>query len=191
VLGDGWEAWLATLVVAAREALGRSWPDDWLTAPLWHFALGRDLAPPNGAAGVLVASMDRVGRFFPFTVIGLSGRGSDAGTADLHGWAGTAEALTLSALEDGFDPAGLDAALVALGPPPALGGRDQATGYWPLVFDGDWPIQDAVRAPGPDQSNWFCRGSDRVPATLLRCPSLPDRAAAAAMITGDFHLPRV
>jgi type VI secretion system protein ImpM len=191
-----WESWLAGLVVAARDALGESWPNDWLIAPLWHFVLGRGRLPPNGGAGVLVASADRVGRLYPFTIIGAASGPPHANSQALNGWARSAEALTLGALEDDFEPDALDAALVALGPPPALSGPDYPAGHWRLSFDGDWPSDlvdngedSAVRAPGPDQSVWFCRGSDRVPPVHLRCVTLPDHATAAAMITGDFNLP--
>jgi type VI secretion system protein ImpM len=188
-----WEAWLAGLVVAAREALGESWPDDWLTAPLWHFVLGSGVSPPNGAAGVLVASADRVGRLFPFTIIGAADRWHGSDRTALNGWARSAEALTLSALDDDFDPEALDAALLALGPPAVPGGEARAPGHWLLTLDGDWPSEavdsfanSAQQPPGPDQSAWYCRGSDRLPPTHLRCTRLPDRATAAAMITGDF-----
>jgi type VI secretion system protein ImpM len=188
-----WERWLAGLVIAARDALGEAWPNDWLTAPLWHFALGSDVSPPSGAAGVLVASADRVGRFFPFSLIAAAYGGPSSEIGVLRGWARSAEVLTLHALEDDFDPEGLDLALIKLGPPAALEGPSSATGYWPLAFDGEWPsdsidpgMSSTLRAPGPNQSVWFSRGSDRVPAMHLRCTRLPDRATAAAMISGDF-----
>ena len=192
-LQSDWENWLATLVVAARDALGNAWPDAWLTAPLWHFLLGTSLSPPSGAAGVLIASADRVGRLYPFTIIGAASNALSSDRLVLNDWARSAEALTLSALEDDFDPEALDAALVELGSPPAVAGVARATGDWPLAFDGDWPNEDAdvfadsaLQPPGPDQSAWYCRGSDRVEPMHLRCNGLPEPAIAAAMITGTF-----
>ena len=70
--GPAWETWLQDLTVAVRSAGQPGWQDAWLTAPLWHFALGARLAAPHGAAGILLASADRVGRLFPFTVIGAA-----------------------------------------------------------------------------------------------------------------------
>jgi type VI secretion system protein ImpM len=187
-----WEKWLSSLVLAAREALGEHWPDEWLTAPVWHFALGCELAP-EGAAGVLIASADRVGRLFPFTVIGACSGPANTGWTEMDRWARSAEALTLSALADDFEPDRMDAALQALGPPPTLGEAVHADGQWPLEFEDDLPIHrlDAPAAtprlpPGPDQSVWYCRGSRRVPPMHLRCTNLPDRTIAAAMITGAF-----
>jgi type VI secretion system protein ImpM len=191
-----WEAWLAGMVVVVRDALADAWPDDWLTAPLWHFVLGSNVSPPAGAAGVLIASADRVGRLYPFTIIGEASGAPVPDIAALTEWARAAEALALQALDDDFDPEAFDAALATLGPPLALEGPATVTGHWRLAFDGDWPADpsdkladSARRVPGADQSAWYCRGSDRVPAMHLRCLGLPDQATAAAMITGAFDFP--
>lgn len=149
-----WDAWLSLLTQAAREAAGDAWPEAWLTAPLWHFALGAELVPAPGAAGVLIASVDRVGRMFPFTIIGpAAGVPGDA-------WADAIEALALDALDDGFNPDTLDDALVELGPPPAGAPLD------------------------PGQSLWRCRGSERVEPTCRLVTGLPDRNAVPAMVLG-------
>jgi type VI secretion system protein ImpM len=188
-----WEAWLAGFVTAAREALGAAWPNDWLTAPLWHFSLGRSVVPPHGAAGVLVASADRVGRFFPFSVIGgaLAIGGGDR--ARLDAWSRAAEALALDALDDGFDPDALDRALFDLGAPGSLPGAARPDGHRPLGMDGDWPDPDrdplddtAWHPPGADQSAWWCRGSERMQPVHLRCQGLPGALLSAAMVTGEF-----
>src|ERR1700761_2623262 len=89
-LAASWDAWLQKLTETVRGAGLRGWQDAWLTAPLWHFMLGTNLAPQHGAAGVLVASADRVGRLFPFTVIGAA---SPSSAWDLPSWARQAEAL--------------------------------------------------------------------------------------------------
>ena len=192
-----WEDWLAAFTVAAREALGDAWPEDWLTAPLWHFTLGAEIAPPHGAAGVLVASADRVGRLFPFTLIAPAATTGASLAADRRAaddWSRTAETLTFDALEDGFDPDALDAALQSLGPPPAFDGAPLPTGNWPLELDNDWParnpdtLEDPILPPpGPRQSTWWCRGSDRMAPISLRCTGLPGPALSAAMITGLFE----
>ena len=148
-----WDEWLGMLTVAVREAAGAAWPNAWLTAPLWHFALGAAIAP-GGVAGVLVASTDRVGRMFPFTILGPSG-----GVPE-EGWSSTAEALALAALDDYFDPDTLDQALLRLGA----------------------PVEPTVLAPG--QSLWWTRGSDLVEPTRRLVQGLPGREAAVAMVLG-------
>ncbi len=154
-LAARWDDWLAGLTVAVRAASGDAWPAAWLTAPLWHFALGAAVAPPVGAAGVLIASADRVGRMFPFTVIGASSG------VPCEAWFAAAEALVFDSLEDGFDPALLDSALIELGPPAA--GRSLDAGH----------------------TLWSCRGSDRVMPTTRQFAGLPDRAASVAMVMGE------
>ncbi|MBV8912018.1 MAG: type VI secretion system-associated protein TagF [Acetobacteraceae bacterium] len=192
-VATAWENWLQALTTGVRAAGKRGWQDAWLTAPLWHFVLGRNLAGPHGAAGVLVASADRVGRLFPFTVIGAAALESSASAAD---WARQAEGLAVAALDDAFDPVHLDEALNALGPPLAPQGPNRAAGVWPLVLDGDWPEpgdplaedEAAQPGPGPDQSEWWCRGSDRVGPVRLRCYGLPGTQTATAMVLGGAEV---
>lgn len=192
-VATAWEAWLQNLAVAVRNAGQRGWQDAWLTAPLWHFVCGAQIAPPRGAAGVLVASADRVGRLYPFTVIGAAAPGT---AWDLAAWERQAERLALAALEEEFDPATLDAGLMELGPPPAPYGPNRRVGVWPLALDGDWPAatdplaEDEAVQPGvgPDQSEWWCRGSDRIGAVRVRWMGLPDSRTAAAMVLGGEEL---
>lgn len=188
--GADWEEWLASFTTAARNALGEAWPDDWLTAPLWHFRLGKAVAPPHGAAGVLVASADRVGRLFPFTLVGPADPDAYDPQED---WSRKAESLVLAALEDDFDPDNFDASLQALGAPWAVEGPDRPAGAWAIELKEDWPAGDAdwlndpLRPPpAPAQSWWWCRGSERLGPTLVRTNGLPGPAMSAAMITGLF-----
>lgn len=190
-IAASWESWLQALTVAVRESGERGWQDAWLTAPLWHFVIGRGLAPPHGAAGILVASADRVGRLFPFTLIGA---GSPAAADEAGHWSQAAEQLALGALEDDFDPAGLDESLARLGPPQAAYGPNRPTGQWPLALADGWPArgdpfaedESAQMGPGPDQSEWWTRGSDRIAPVRLRCNGLPARPIAAAMLLGGL-----
>ncbi len=154
-LVSSWDAWLSQFTVAVREAAGAAWPDIWLTAPLWHFALGAALAPPAGAAGLLVTSVDRVGRMFPFTVVGAcAGVPADS-------WSAAIEALVMQSFDDDFRPETLDAALQQLGAPAA-----------------------AAALPA-GQSLWWSRGSDHVPPSRHTVPGLPGPALAAAMVLGE------
>ena len=200
---QSWETWLASLVVAARGALGEAWPEAWLTAPLWHFSLGATLAPPSGAVGVLVASIDRVGRCFPFSIIAAARPGGDGaggfgaggfGDALTLDWSRAAEALILSALDENADPEALDAALVELGAPFLAPGPLHPPGQWPLALDGDWPrpgrnpvLHGTRLPPGAGQSVWWCRGSDRMAPLHMRCAGLPGPRTTEAMVSGAFE----
>lgn len=65
---DSWDAWLREGMAAAEQELGEDWQDSFLRFPVWYFL--RRLPSDDGSlwAGVLVPSVDRVGRLFPLTV---------------------------------------------------------------------------------------------------------------------------
>ena len=64
---DAWEPWLQTSLAASRYALGAGWGDYYNRAPLWRFWLGPALFG-EATVGVLMASVDGVGRAFPLTL---------------------------------------------------------------------------------------------------------------------------
>jgi type VI secretion system protein ImpM len=152
-----WDAWLQNLVQASRAELGAAWLDAWLQAPIWHFQLGVGLAGPAPGFGVLIPSVDRVGRYFPFSILGLSA----AGGTDLTVWRARVEALALASLEDGFTAAALETELGTLGVPAAA--------------------EDGVPEGG---SRWWARGAEMPAPGGRSCPGLPPPAWAGFLVTG-------
>ena len=65
----GWDAWLQAGMTASQAALGERWLDVYLTSPAWRFVCAAGACGPAPVAGVLVPSIDRVGRYFPLTVV--------------------------------------------------------------------------------------------------------------------------
>ncbi|AMY08109.1 PP2C-family Ser/Thr phosphatase [Luteitalea pratensis] len=65
----GWDAWLQAGMTASQAALGDRWLDVYLTSPAWRFVCAAGACGPAPVAGVLVPSIDRVGRYFPLTVV--------------------------------------------------------------------------------------------------------------------------
>ena len=65
---EPWDAWLQKGMAASRAALGQDWLAHYLSAPIWRFALLPGVIGPDAWAGVLLPSVDRVGRYFPLTV---------------------------------------------------------------------------------------------------------------------------
>jgi len=64
-----WDAWLQECVAASRDALADRWLDVYLTSPAWRFVCAPGACGPTAVAGVMVPSVDRVGRYFPLTVV--------------------------------------------------------------------------------------------------------------------------
>jgi len=63
-----WDACLQEVIAATRDTFGERWFDAYLTMPIWRFVFLPGLVTQSGWAGVLMPSVDRVGRHFPLTV---------------------------------------------------------------------------------------------------------------------------
>ncbi len=66
---EHWEQWLQAAIAVSKEQLGDIWQDNYLTGPVWHFALSSNIVGDTGVMGTLIPSMDAVGRHYPFTVL--------------------------------------------------------------------------------------------------------------------------
>jgi type VI secretion system protein ImpM len=64
-----WDAWLQEALGRSRAALGEQWLNVYLTGPVWRFAGASGACGTAAVAGVMVPSVDRVGRYFPLTVV--------------------------------------------------------------------------------------------------------------------------
>ena len=64
---DAWDAWLRECLAESRAALGERWLDVYLTSPAWRFVCAPGACGPAPVMGLMVPSVDRVGRFFPLT----------------------------------------------------------------------------------------------------------------------------
>lgn len=129
-----WDGWLAAGLHQLREAAPDTWLENYLASPAWRFALLPGALPDGAAAsgdglrvGVLVPSVDRVGRYFPLVVVSapLPRPVDGAQVAALWHWAGQLEDVAVQALQDDWSAEALDAAL-ANTPLPVLLATDSA-----------------------------------------------------------------
>ncbi|MBO9646542.1 MAG: type VI secretion system-associated protein TagF [Pseudacidovorax sp.] len=65
---QAWDRWLQTGLAQLRARHG-DWTDRYLQAPLWCFVLGEGVIGETPWMGVLMPSVDSVGRYFPFAVV--------------------------------------------------------------------------------------------------------------------------
>ncbi len=72
VIGFGtlpiWDPWLAESVSQSRGKLGDRWLDCYLTSPVWRFAISAGLCGESAWVGVIMPSVDKVGRYYPMTL---------------------------------------------------------------------------------------------------------------------------
>jgi type VI secretion system protein ImpM len=98
-----WDIWLQNTLLAARQTLGARFEDCYMSAPIWRFSLPPGVAGTQGVVGVLMPSVDRVGRQFPLTLLAQTGYEEQAPLRNLI-WQGQVldqvEGLALDALDD-------------------------------------------------------------------------------------------
>ncbi len=160
-----WDAWLQEIMTAGRGLYRDAWDDCYMQAPLWRFALPAGMAGPKAVLGVLMPSVDRVGRKFPLTLM----TGDDSGATPFRSYFAQAatldalESLALDALGDEMTRDLLDERLagIAVRPMPVAGrpGRTAQGGL--LLQDPDPAMEAADLAEAALQPGrvavWACR----------------------------------
>jgi type VI secretion system protein ImpM len=99
---DVWDPWLQESIHASRQALQERWLNIYLTSPIWRFVLTSSACGSGAYAGVLAPSVDRVGRYFPLTVV--TQIDADESPLDFatrcDAWFASIEGVVVHALED-------------------------------------------------------------------------------------------
>ncbi len=188
-----WDGWLQDGIRASREMLGEAWLEIYLTSPLWHYALAPGGCGPDAMAGVLMPSVDRVGRYFPFTLACPlpQGTGPFALRRTAGSWYAGAEELARAALQAGGEIDQLLADLERLGPPPSAPAPSRSSLEQGLVAglegeQGEAALLGLLADLEPPGSLWWSEGSARVPPVMLAAAGLPPAGAFAAMLDGGF-----
>lgn len=135
---DPWDRWLQDGLRTARMALGERWQDCYLSAPIWRFSLSPGLAGAAAVLGVMMMSVDRVGRQFPLTLASPLPDGQGAAEAHMAAAETFAllDALALDALEDGMTRDELAARLARM-PLPATSAPDLRRAPGGMVVQGE------------------------------------------------------
>jgi len=202
-----WDQWLQSAMLASRELLGEKWLDVYLTSPIWRFGLSPGICGESAWAGVLMPSVDKVGRYYPLTL--AAPLGDTESLEHLFGpggnqWFEELEQLALSCLEDSLSLEAFDERLQA-NPAPRFvpqasalevrDGKDKAGKFachvgmktleqTPDAFvDLSAGLMDRFM---PMRTLWGTSGSVRIGASLLACEGLPPIDAFAALLTGEW-----
>ena len=62
------DEWLQKSIATSKRQLGTAWLPAYLNAPIWRFVLGPNLCGSMPTLGVMMPSVDRVGRYFPLVI---------------------------------------------------------------------------------------------------------------------------
>jgi type VI secretion system protein ImpM len=209
---DVWDAWLQQSLHESRQQLQASWLETYLTGPVWRFVLAPGVCGERAYAGVLVPSVDRVGRYFPLTLIATLDANDclieiACGSKD---WFAAAESLVLDAIQaealdfdtfdehvallrerldtDGADESSRVASLLRASEFP--GGADR----WHLPIAATGSFQSAVNAFAYGEmarvlqplALWWTEGSNAVAPSWLSTRGLPEPRAFVAMLDGNW-----
>ncbi|CAN7200624.1 type VI secretion system-associated protein TagF [Variovorax paradoxus] len=140
-----WDPWLQRGLARLRDRHA-DWTSHYLEAPVWCFALGPQVVGEGAWIGVLMPSVDGVGRYFPFTLaveLDASAGGTLQGEAlqQALGWWVQGTRAALEGLEGDLDALRFDAVLQRL-----------------FAADGLAPREGGVASlalPGAGESLWL------------------------------------
>ncbi len=62
------DQWMQSGISVSKEELGHGWLDLYLTSPIWRFAFQSGVCGENAWVGIMMPSVDKVGRYFPLTL---------------------------------------------------------------------------------------------------------------------------
>lgn len=203
---DPWDRWLQNAIAHSQQQLGDGWLDAYLTSPVWRFALSPGVCGNDVWAGVLIPSIDRVGRYFPFTIAHrLDWYANPVELLhDGQGWYEQAEALALSCLEDEFDfdafndsVQAMQAIAVAvtgdINEDQTLAGGDLSAWHMPLPSLDLLPgAYASLAAKSLTElyfafSCWWSAGSELVQPSLLLCQGLPPGSGYTSLLVGSWE----
>ncbi len=198
-----WDEWMQCYVSGPKQQIGAGWLDVYLTSPIWRFVLSVGAADNHNWAGLVMPSIDRVGRYFPISIV----KSFPTEISPVHflfaeqGWYDALESLCLMALDEIID---VDELMVAIDDVPLERVQAyQATGH--LGEQGDFVIgladddQKTLNASlaymlnaslSADQSSfslWQTSGSELIAPSIFCCRGLPAVDSVTAMIDGQWQ----
>ncbi|HWG07003.1 MAG TPA: type VI secretion system-associated protein TagF [Beijerinckiaceae bacterium] len=196
-----WEPWIQSAVATSRLQLDADWQNNFLTAPIWRFWLGRALCGTS-VIGAVMSSMDGVGRYFPLTVLGYADEGEDIPPPEINsqdGWFGVVEEFLLWTLESNNAFESVSAALGDLPSPECeIGGRSDrveiVSGSAAVVkLDGETFDETFAIVRNADHARfyeaatfWWSAGGVGYDPRAFSCARMPDAVVYTSMLTGRF-----
>lgn len=192
------ETWLQGGIAASKNKMGGDWQQAFLTAPIWRFWLGEQIAG-TFCVGAVMPSVDGVGRYFPLTILSHGRPGEillPPLDDPLDAWFDPVEGRLLSAL----DPAlsfEANSFLQDLQGARSCAKPASETTSTALRRGAIWSADPAEGAgPGGDRDEdyriaaqartyWWTKGGARFGPRFYSHPGMPDPVVYVNMMTGE------
>lgn len=199
-----WDEWLQHFVSGSREQIGEDWLNIYLTSPIWRYVLSPGVIDEHCWAGVMMPSVDRVGRYFPISVVQPLGHSNSAVNFMFNHqhWFQQVENLTLMALEGRMDADELISELnqLPLKQYEPYRATDHLGEMGPQIFglasDPDnqlsqllpYCLNASMSSGLKSFSMWQTMGSELISPMLFSCQGLPPISGLASMLDGQWQL---
>jgi len=189
-----WHEWLQAGMMACREKDPEGWMSYYLNCPAWSFVLSGGICGEQAVAGVTIPSVDRVGRYFNFTMASILPEDIEPAVFanSQSDWLDGIENLALSVLEDELDQDRIEdlinnqaAELQWNTAPHRI--FSSGNGYTRVMSDESAGVIELLPAmlhklnleEQQAYGLWWHQGSSQVSAQLVSCSELP---------AGDIYL---
>ena len=198
---DVWDAWLQGYVSGTQEQLGESWLDIYLTSPIWRFAFSSGVIDENNWAGIVLPSVDRVGRYFPFSIAkNIGALPPPVAMSAASAWYNNIEDIALQALEGETSVDEIlemvnavelssDSMYGTYAPTESLGGAIISMPFESESVASVFPqlLHHTLTQSQQSYSLWSTRGSELVEPCVFFGKALPSASSAAAMLDGNWE----
>lgn len=200
---QGWDDWLQRSVASSQEQLGGRWLDLYLTSPLWRFAISPGVIDSNVWAGVMMPSVDKVGRYFPLTLAMPYTQGTSPVELMVNGGDVFAELeqIALSGLDEQGSVESVNQALGAVPQVPLSGIATKSVALdfsRPIAIQMEKTEQNPLLSQPflldcflqqrlPSYSLWWSTGSEYVTPSFLVSGHLPPAQMFVAMLDGQWQ----
>lgn len=194
-----WDEWLQHYIAGSQEQIGEDWLDIYLTSPIWRFMFSEGTVDDSAWSGIMLPSVDRIGRYFPFSIITKipSELNSLEFLLSQNSWLDSVEELALQALNGDLT---VDELMQLIDEIDIIHNTiytnvEPVTDEKPVLITMDFEEQlptsvsdyilDAVLLKSVSSySAWTTSGSERVAPCLFFSQGLPPISGASAMMNG-------
>ncbi len=197
-----WDEWLQYFISGSQEQMGNDWLDIYLTSPIWRFVLSSGVIDNNMWAGLMMPSVDRVGRYFPISLVKPLDPKTNAVKfmLDQTQWFDALEAQCLSALDGSIDADAVIAAannivlstsenyqptynLGEMGP--MLFGLNSTDEQMKMALP--YMLNASLTSGLSSFSLWQTSGSQLISPLIFSCQGLPPIGGIASMLDGQWQ----